>query len=206
MQRRRFILTAPLALAACGVSREEILAPQADIDRVAYVHPGPKRLTLMTMKNVGSDNGAHTGLLINASQRVLWDPAGTFGHSSIPERNDVHFGITPRIEQFYISFHSRETYYTLIQEIDVAPEVAEMAMRLAIANGPTPKAACTTHTTRMLKQLPGFEGIRQSFFPGNLSDQFAQLPGVRSRIYRENDSDDKSVAAAEIDAAIRADQ
>jgi len=138
MQRRRFILTAPLALAACGVTREEVLSPQADIDRVAYVHPGPKRLTLLTMKNVGTDNGAHTGLLINASQRVLWDPAGTFGHSSIPERNDVHFGITPRIEQFYISFHSRETYYTLIQEIDVAPEVAEMAMRLAIANGPTP--------------------------------------------------------------------
>ena len=206
MQRRRFILTAPLALAACGVTREEVLSPQADIDRVAYVHPGPKRLTLLTMKNVGTDNGAHTGLLINASQRVLWDPAGTFGHSSIPERNDVHFGITPRIEQFYISFHSRETYYTLIQEIDVAPEVAEMAMRLAIANGPTPKAACTTHTARMLKQLPGFEGIRQSFFPNNLSDQFAELPGVRSRIYRENDSDDKSVAAAEIDAAIAAGQ
>ena len=207
MQRRRFILTAPLALAACGgVTREEVLSPQADIDRAAYVHPGPKRLTLMTMKNTGSGNGAHTGLMINASQRVLWDPAGTFGHSSIPERNDVHFGITPRIEQFYISFHSRVTYYTLIQEIDVAPEVAEMALRLAIANGPTPKAACTTHTTRMLKQLPGFEGIRQSFFPNNLSDQFAELPGVRSREYRENDSDDKSIAAAEIDAAITADQ
>lgn len=208
MQRRSFILTAPLALAGCGfpVTREEILAPQADIDRVAYTHPGPKSLTLLTMKNTGSGNGAHTGLLINASQRVLWDPAGNFGHSSIPERNDVHFGITPRIEQFYISFHSRVTYYTLIQEIDVSADVAELAMRLAIANGPTPKAACTTHTTRMLKQLPGFEHIRQSYFPNNLSEQFADLPGVRTREYRENDADDKSIAAAEIDAAIRADQ
>ena len=139
MQRRTFILSAPLALAACGgVARKEALAPQADIDRLAYVHPGPKRLTLMTMKNTGSDNGAHSGLMINASQRVLWDPAGTFGHSSIPERNDVHFGVTPRIEQFYLSFHSRVTYYTLVQEIDVSPEVAEMALRMAIANGPTP--------------------------------------------------------------------
>ena len=93
MKRRTFVLSAPLVLAACGgVTREEILAPQSAIDRVAYVHPGPKRLTLMTMKNTGSDNGAHTGLMINASQRVLWDPAGTFGHSTIPERNDVHFG------------------------------------------------------------------------------------------------------------------
>lgn len=176
------------------------------IDRLAYVHPGPKRLTLLTMKNTGSDNGAHTGLMINASQRVLWDPAGSFGHETIPERNDVHFGITPQVEQFYISFHSRQTYYTLIQEVDVAPEVAEMALRLAIANGPTPKASCTRHTSRVLSQLPGFEHIRTSFFPNNLSDQFAKIPGVRSREYRENDSDDKSVAAAEIDAAIRAGQ
>lgn len=203
------LLSAPLALAACGggmVLREEVLAPQSEIDRVAYVHPGPKRLTLMTMKNTSSDNGAHTGLMINASQRVLWDPAGTFGHESIPERNDVHFGITPRIEQYYISFHSRETYYTVIQEVDVAPEVAEMALRLTIANGPTPKANCTRHTSAMIGKLPGFESIRTSFFPNKLADQFSKIPGVRSRIYRENDADDKSVAAAQIDAAIRADQ
>jgi len=208
MQRRQFILSAPLALAACtdGVMREEILASQADLDRVRYVHPGPTRLTLMTMKNVGSNNGAHTGLLINASERVLWDPAGTFGHASIPERNDVHFGITPALEQYYISYHSRETFYTVIQELDVSPEVAEMALRLAIANGPTPKASCTRHTSRMLSQLPGFESIRTTFFPNNLADQFAQLPGVRSREHREYDADDKSVAAAEFDAQVTVDQ
>jgi hypothetical protein len=207
MKRRTFVLSAPLVLAACGgVTREEILAPQSAIDLVAYVHPGPKRLTLMTMKNTGSDNGAHTGLMINASQRVLWDPAGTFGHSTIPERNDVHFGITPQIEQLYISFHSRVTFYTLIQELDVTPEVAELAMRLAVANGPTPKAACTTHTSRMLGKLPGLEHIRTGLFPNNLSDQFGQIPGVRSREYRETDSDDKDIAAAAIDQQLSANQ
>jgi len=200
MKRRTFMLAAPLGLAACGtVLREEILAPQAAIDRVTYVHPGQKTLTLLTMKNVGSDNGAHSGLLINASQRVLWDPAGTFGHPSIPERNDVHFGINPQIYQLYLSYHSRETYYSLIQEVDVSPEVAEMALRRAISNGPTPKAACTTHTSQLLSELPGFSNVRRTFFPGNLSDQFATVPGVRSREYRENDSDDKDIAAAAID-------
>lgn len=207
MKRRTFMLSAPLALAACvGVTREEIIAPQTAIDRVSYVHPGPKSMALVTMKNTGSHNGAHTGLMINASQRVLWDPAGTFGHSSIPERNDVHFGITPQIEQLYISFHSRVTFYTLIQEIDVSPEVAEMALRLALANGPTPKAACTIHTSRMLGQLPGFESIRTTLFPNNLSDQFALMPGVRNREYRETDSDDKDIAAAAIDRQLSANQ
>lgn len=201
MKRRTFMLSAPLVLAGCGstVLRNEVLASQSDIDRVAYVATGPKRLTLMTMKNVGSNNGAHSGLLINASQRVLWDPAGTFGHPTIPERNDVHFGITDQLADLYISYHSRATYYTLIQDVDVAPDVAEMALRLARANGPTPKANCTRHISRMLGQLPGFESINSSLFPNALADQFAQIAGVRSRTYRETDSDDKDVAAAQID-------
>ena len=205
MQRRTFLLAAPAVLVGCGtVTREEVVASMADVNRVAYVHPGPKRLTLYTMKNVGSDNGAHTGLMINASQRVLWDPAGTFGHPTIPERNDVHFGITPQLEELYISYHSRETYYTLTQEVDVPAQTAEMAMQLSMANGPTPRAACTRHTARMLSQLPGFERIRPVIFPDNLSEQFAQIPGVRSREYYEDDSDDKAIAAAEIDEFLRA--
>jgi len=73
-----------------------------------------------------------------------------------------------------------------------------------MANGATPKAACTRHTSRLLGQLPGFTHIRSAFFPNNLSDQFAQVPGVRSREYYESDSDDKSIAAAEIDAVLQA--
>ena len=208
MQRRTFLMAAPLALAGCGngVLRDEPLASQAEVDRVAFVAPGPKRLTLMTMKNVESGNGAHSGLIINASQQVLWDPAGNFSSVSIPERNDVHFGITPQIAELYISFHSRITFYTLVQELDVPPETAEMALRLAIANGPTPSALCASHTSRMLSQLPGFERINRTLFPNNLADQFAQLPGVRSRIVRENDDDDKSIAAAEIDAILAREQ
>lgn len=208
MKRRTFFLSAPLALAACGnvVLRDEPLASQAEVDRVRYVAEGPKRLTLLTMKNVSSGNGAHSGMIINASQQVLWDPAGNFGSSVIPERNDVHFGITPQIADLYVSYHSRETYYTVIQEVDVAPEVAEMALQLAIANGPTPSAACASHTSRMLSQLPGFGSIRRTLFPNNLQDQFAKIPGVRTREHRENDSDDKSVAAAQIDAILTAGQ
>ena len=203
MDRRKFLLTAPLALAACGAPR--VWAPDEFVAAKAYTHPGPKSLTLYTMRNTGSDNGAHTGLLINASQRVLWDPAGTFGHDSIPERNDVHYGITPRIEQFYISYHSRITYYTQIQHVEVPPATAALALRLVQENGPTPKSFCTVHTSRMLAQLPGFGFIRTTLFPNNLADQFASVPGVQTREYRETDSDDKSVAAARIDAAIQTD-
>lgn len=204
MDRRHFVLGLPLALAACGA--EQVWAPDELVNANIYHHDGPPRLTLMTMKNVGSDNGAHTSLMINASQRVIWDPAGSFKHYTIPERNDVIFGVTPRIEQFYISYHSRETYYTVLQEVDVSPEVAEMALRSAMAYGSVPKANCSRATSQILHGLPGFGGIRVTMFPNKLEEDFAKIPGVRSWVYRENDADDKSVAAAQIDAAIRAGQ
>lgn len=207
MKRRTFILSAPLAITACGpVLREEVLAPQSAIDRVAVTSPGPRRLSLLTMKNVRSGSGAHTAMIIKASQTVLWDPAGTFGHETIPERNDVHFGITQQLEDIFISFHARETYYVVVQEVDVSPEVAEMALRLVMDNGPTPKAACARHTSRIIHKLPGFETVGNTFFPNSLEKQFAEIPGVRTRVVREDDDDDKSVAAAEIDVILSADQ
>ncbi|PHQ83378.1 MAG: hypothetical protein COB65_07015 [Thalassobium sp.] len=204
MRRYLIVLFFPLLLAACV--GESVWAPDELMERNVYRKPGPATLTLITMKNTGTGNGAHTAVMINASQRVLWDPAGTFAHPSIPERNDVIFGVTPRIEQFYLSYHSRVTYYTVQQTIEVSPEVAEMALRAVMAYGAVPKANCTRATAKILRELPGFEDFTVSFFPNNLHDQFAELPGVVTTEYREDDADDKSFAAAEIDAAIRAGQ
>lgn len=194
----------PLALSACAV--EEIWAPDDVVARATYRGTGPKHLTLYTMLNVGSDNGAHTSLLIDASHRVMFDPAGSFKTPYLPERNDVLIGVSPRLEQYYLSYHARATYYVVGQRIEVAPEVAERALILAFANGAVPQAGCARHTSRLLRQLPGFEGVRQTMFPDKLMEDFGKLPGVETREYRENDDDDKSIAAAQIDAALKAEQ
>lgn len=202
MQRRFFLIGAPLALAAC--TGQEVWAPDDIVSRAIFRDPDNSYLTLFTMKNNGSGNGAHTALLINASQRVIFDPAGSFIQTRMPERNDVLFGVTPELEQFYISYHARVTYHVVAQKVAVAPEVAEKALNLALANGPVPQAFCARATSRLLRQLPGFEGIRQSWGPNNVADDFAKLPGVETREYREDDPDDKSVAAARIEAALAA--
>lgn len=200
MDRRSFLIGLPLALSAC--TGQEIWAPDDVVSRAIFREDGPKYLTLYTMKNVGSDNGAHTALLINASQRVMFDPAGSWVQAQMPERNDVLFGVSPRLEEYYVSFHARATYYVVGQTVPVSSDVAEQAMNLAFVSGPVAQANCARATSRMIRQLPGFEGVRQSWSPNKLSDDFGQLPGVQTREYRENDADDKSVAAREIDAAI----
>lgn len=200
MQRRFFLVGLPLALSACAA--QEVWAPDDIVSRAIFRDPESSYLTLYTMKNNGSGNGAHTALLINASQRVLFDPAGSFVQNRMPERNDVLFGVTPELEGFYVSYHARVTYHVVGQTVQVAPDVAERALQLALANGPVPQAHCSRATSRLLRQLPGFEGIRQSWSPNRLSDDFAELPGVETREYREEDPDDKGIAAAQINAAL----
>lgn len=189
---------------AASCTAPQVWAPDDAISRYVYREEGPKYLTLYTMKNVGSGNGAHSALLINASQRVIFDPAGTWEQEQMPERNDVLYGASPRLEAYYVSFHARETFYVIGQTLPVSSDVAERALQLAFQAGPAPKGSCSRFTPRLLRQLPGFENIGQTWFPNNLSDDLAELPGVTTREYREDDEDDKSIAAQRIDATLAA--
>ena len=205
MHRRTFILGAPLALAACG-GGDPIWAPDDVVNAKIYRGTGQKSITLYTMINVWSGNGAHSSLLIDASQRVMFDPAGSFKHETIPERNDVLFGISPRVEEFYVSYHARQTYYVEGQRILVSDEIAERALQLVMANSAVPKSACALAVSKVLRDIPGFENIRRTISPTRIRDDFAKIPGVVTTIYREDDADDKSIAAAQIDAALKTDQ
>ncbi|MCK0096000.1 hypothetical protein MWU60_10510 [Yoonia sp. F2084L] len=201
MDRRSFLIGLPLALSAC--TAQEVWAPDELVSRAIHRKPGRNYLTLYTMKRVGSGSGAHSALLINASQRVLFDPAGSFEQEVMPERNDVLFGVTPRLENFYVSFHARSTFYVVGQSVDVSPEVAEQALNLAMVSGPVAQANCARVTSRILRQLPGFETIRQTWGPGRISDDFAKLPGVTTLEYREDDADDKTLALEEISRILK---
>lgn len=189
MRRLFLILCLPLLLllAACGA--EPIWASDEEVARAAYVDDGPPSITLVTVINNRSGEGAHSGILINASQRVVFDPAGTWWHRAAPERNDVHYGMTPTMVDFYIDYHARETYRVVTQTVEVEPEVAERALRVAEAYGAVPKAFCAVSTGRILRQVPGFEDVNGGFLPARTMRSFAKLPGVVTKTYVDDDSD-----------------
>ncbi|MEM9434296.1 MAG: hypothetical protein AAGA12_10270 [Pseudomonadota bacterium] len=179
-----------ISLAACGA--EPIYAPDEDVQKYAYSHPGPAKLTLLTVVNKRSGSGAHTALMVNGAQRVIWDPAGTWWNPWAPERNDLHYGMTPLMFDTYVDYHTRETFDTVIQELEVSPEVAALAIREMQAYGAVPKAACAVSTSQILSRLPGFEGFATSYFPNAISRQFGEIPGVTTRRVSDTDSDDNS--------------
>ena len=187
MLRLVLSLVALLGLAACGA--EPKWAPEEQVQAARYVEGPPTYITLYTVINKSSGSGAHSAILVNASERVIFDPAGTWSHPRLPERNDVHFGMTDKALAFYIDYHARKTYDVIEQKIYVSPEVAELVLAKVKAYGAVPKGMCTDATSGVLRTIPGFESMPATWFPKKLSAAFGQLPGVQSRVITDDDDD-----------------
>ncbi len=185
MFRVMMSLVVLLVLAACGADNK--WASDDAVARARYVDPGRPSITLFTSVNTRSNTGAHSGLLINGSQRVLWDPAGSFEQPSVPERKDVLYGITPVMLSYYVDFQGTAPFQVVEQTVYVTPEVAERAMQAAIAHGAVPKAECTRGILAVLDGVPGFEGLPDTWFPRALSKGFGKLPGVVERTLSSTD-------------------
>jgi len=193
-------LCAITVASGCAVKTDPPV-PDAVVARAAYSHDGPPRLTLFTMISNDTGAGAHSSLMINASQRVVFDPAGSFRKpEQIVVRDDVVYGMTPQLADVYTRFHARETYHVQVQELDVSAETAEKALQLALAYGEVPDAQCSVSTSRILGQLDGIGArINQTWFPRTLAGQFGQVPGVSSRTLYEYDDADKFKALRDYD-------
>jgi len=187
MLRLTFALLALLGLAACGA--QPVWAPEAEVQASRYSPGAPTYITLYTVISTKSGSGAHSAILVNGSERVIFDPAGTWHHPRLPERNDVHFGMTDKALAFYVDYHSRVTYNVVEQQIMVSPEVAEHVLQLVKEYGAVPKAMCTNATSAILRATPGFESMPATWYPKKLSEAFGLLPGVTSRTITDDDDD-----------------
>lgn len=192
MMRKPLALLAFLVLTACGGggTASAPYAPDAAVEAARYVSSAPPSVTLFTVVNNKTGSGAHSGLLVNGSEQVLFDPAGSFYHPRIPERNDLHYGMSDRMVAFYIDYHARETYRVIEQTVYVSPQVADLVIARAKARGAVPKAHCANSISAILGDVPGFQSLPRTFFPNRLSEGFGTLPGVRSRVITDDDADD----------------
>lgn len=174
-------------LAACAEPPAIPYASDERVEAVAFRAPGPNTLTVMTMVSNRNGKGAHTALMINGSQRIIFDPAGSFVNERVPEQEDVLYGVTPAVLAGYKSAHARSTFHVVSQTFEVTPEQAAVALRLATTNGAVPRAFCTSATTGLLSQIPGFQDVDSTFFPTKLMEQLAARPGVVVEEYYEDD-------------------
>ncbi len=190
MSFRPLLALVALALAACGTTAEPIWAPEAEVQRAIYSDAEPSTVTLVTVINNRSGEGGHSALFIDGSQRVVWDPAGTWWNPAAPERNDVHFGLSPRMEEIYIDYHARESWRVVLQEVQVSRATADQLIAAAQAYGAVPKAQCATSTTKILSSASFFAPyVSSTWFPKRLMEQFDAIPGMTKSVVYDDDDD-----------------
>ena len=179
------ILAGILALfLVMGCTADHKWASDADVARARYVDPNAPSITLFTSINTRNQSGAHAGLLINADERVLYDPAGEYGNDIQPlpvEREDLIYGFSPGLLAGYVDYQGTAPFQVVQQTIYVTPAVAAQVKAAAIAHGAAGKATCTIAISQVLSGVPGFEGLPNTYFPKAMMRAFAELPGVHTR-------------------------
>ncbi|MBB05549.1 hypothetical protein [Pseudooceanicola sp.] len=185
MKRLVLALAAVALLAGCAANPNVV--PPEQLATLAYKNTGPVNLKLYTVINRRSGSGGHTALGVNASERVLFDPAGKFEAEGYVRSGDVIYSFDPKVEKSFTSAHARSTYLVREQTIPVTPEVAEQALRLVKANGAVSNAMCAQSTSQILSRLPGFQTIRPTMFPRALEAQLVSHPGVKTVTHIEDD-------------------
>lgn len=183
-----------LVLAGCAIY--EPASPE-EISRARYVSEEPPSVTLISMVSNRTGRSAHSALLINGSERVLYDPAGTFTHPDLPRRGDIHYGMTPRYLDYYERYHARFSHHVHSQTVHVSRATADQVLANARARGPTPKMLCNTAVAAVLRPVPPFTGVSGSISPEPARRNFAQIPGVVERFVYGDDPGQTRVWEAE---------
>jgi hypothetical protein len=182
-------LIALLTLVGCATTAEPVWAPDAEVQRAVYVYDGPSSVTLYTVINNRTGESGHTAVMVNGYQRVMWDPAGTWWNPASPERNDVHYGISPRMEEIYVDYHARVTWRVVIQEVPVSRSTANGLIAAFEGNGAAGKATCALVTSRILQQYPEFASVHTTWYPKKLMEYFDALPGMTKSVVYDDDDD-----------------
>lgn len=198
--RRAVVLGAPALglLAACGSGVPDAARDPGAVALPPYAHPGAPSLTVITVYSdgVANDSGAHASLLINGSERALFDPAGSFEAEAIPRYGDVLPGMAPDYLAPYLRFQSSEGYYLVAQTLVVPLAVADAALAGARARGRVSRPRCAREVSSLLATLPGFAAIRPVWFPRDLDRAVAGLPGVARAELRTSDGEAGALALA----------
>lgn len=135
---RALAVMALFVLTACGA--DNVWSDDAKIMQARYVAPAPTSITLFTVINEKNGSGAHSALLVNGSEQVLFDPAGSMKIATMPERHDVLYGATPRMVSAFVDYHVRPAFRMTEQKMIVSPEIAELILAKVKSNGSVPKA------------------------------------------------------------------
>ncbi len=200
MKRRNFVLVS-LAAGVAGCGRPSYRRATAEeVSRSFYSHDGPIELSLLSAVATLGNSSEHSALLINGSQRVIYDPAGTYDPAKEPSwyvhprKYDIHYGVNDLALRQYIVSHARIGYFVEQLSRRITLEQADRAIELCEERGETNFSLCAVSCSWVLQRLDGFETVKTSLFPQKIREDFMNLSDVSRTRYYQQDSE-KNIAS-----------
>ena len=189
----KFIIFLSVSIFLAGCATKKISwAPTDKIQSVTFKNNKPASITLLTMINNHTGVGGHSALLINANERILFDPAGTFIHPQIPERHDVLYGISDAALERYVDYHARPSIHVVMQKIEVDPKIALDISEKVQNYGPVQDMMCSFAISDILSKNKIFRAIPKTIFPKNTMNSFANLKVDKTTIIYDYFEDDET--------------
>jgi hypothetical protein len=128
---RSVVLACAAAITLAGCAERTPQASDAEMARLSHVSADAPSLTLVTSISNRSNAGAHSALIINGAERVVFNPSGSWQHPQAPEQGDFHRNFSPAMEDWFFDYYARDTFRIRAQTIEVSPEVAAQALDAA---------------------------------------------------------------------------
>lgn len=171
-----------------------IARPQAASDEVikkaTYHSKNPPSVSLVTVNShdIFSRLGTHTALIVNASQQVIYDPAGTYKNTRAPSKYDLFYGASPDVIKSFIAYHIDNVSSVVVQTKEVPMAVAEALLKDIERQGPSRHSQCSKTVSNLLHKTPGFESINPSLLPFRTMRAFATLNGIKTLEYHDKNN------------------
>jgi len=194
IKRRRVVLARALpaltALTATCVTRGAAqLDPSApDSGSDLGPDPGPTpMLTLLTVRAEVPDTGNHSAMMVTGAERVIFDPAGSFGGTGVAVHDDIISDVSEPALDLLLAFQTPDGFVVVRHDLPVTPKVPSLALTQFAQRPATTSGGCAYGIAEVLGGLPGFPGFDGLMMPDRVIVRFAALPGVRETVYRPAD-------------------
>jgi len=198
IKRRRVVLARALpaltALTAACVTRDtahlDPSAPGNDSGSGSGSDPGPGPTPMLTLLEVRAGvpyTGSHSAPMVTGAERVIFDPAGSFGGSGVAVHDNIIRDVSEPALDLLMAFQTPDGFAVVRHDLPVTPEVPSLALTQFAQRPATTPGGCACTVAKVLGGLPGFPGFDGLMMPDRFFVRFAALLGVRETVYRPTD-------------------
>ncbi len=148
----------------------------------------PPSTTLVLAEHKGGSGAVHAALIVTGSERLIYDPSGSFTHPDTRRYGDVVYGASDDIVELFALHNADKNHDAVMRTIALQPEEAETMLDAARTHGGAMPGFCAKSVASVLRSVPRFASMRDTFWPSNVQQDFESIAPVAIRSVTDTDS------------------